>query len=272
MAMGGGSRGSVVQLWSADKGHLMRSLSLCCGHSEWSRGLRGSGHIGHLSPPLRQSSSPSPLRLISNASSSFNSLDQSQSQSHQRVASLDKQRSIRSSSPGIAFSRENVAAMESSNSNSSLRAEEVAEDRRYEQRRPRRSSDEVEREVREGTWLYDREKDCDKGKEGEIEKEREREETERGLDRGWEGNENECEVEADSDVVEREREGDTVDALNRSDVDCGRDETTFSHSSRDRCVDPELELIADSMVFSTRYDEKYGILAAASAAGITLWT
>ena len=58
------------------------------------------------------------------------------------------------------------------------------------------------------------------------------------------------------------------DKININDEDNGKDKNNDDVGA---LYDPQLLLLTSSPVFSTHYDDRCGILAAASAAGITLW-
>jgi hypothetical protein len=240
---GGVDEGCAVKLWSADSGHLIKSLSLRCGFQ----------------------SSSSPSLSFSNSFSQSLSLSQSGAQLHQKSSA------VRDSSPGIAFSRENDRDRDRDREvlvdTMSTSAEEKRTDMR-ERVRPRRGSDEVEREVRESNWLNDNEmigdRDRERDTEGECDRDRNRD---RGSGSGGDRDNSDSERERDRDT-DRDREGGQRRGRDR---EIEREGERDRERDRDVCRDPQLEVIASSPVFSTRYDERYGIIAAASAAGISLW-
>jgi hypothetical protein len=232
---GGVDEGCAVKLWSADSGHLIKSLSLRCGYQNTS------------SPSLSFSSSFSQSLSLSNSGAHL----------------LQRSSAVRDSSPGIAFSRENDRDRDREGALDTMSTS--AEEKRTDMReRPRRGSDEVEREVRESNWLNDGEimRDRESDREGERDRDRGRD---RGSDSG--GDRDYSDSERDR---ERDREGGQYRGRDR-DGERDRDKEREKEREREVCRDPQLEIIASSPVFSTRYDERYGIIAAASAAGISLW-
>jgi hypothetical protein len=227
---GGVDEGCAVKLWSADSGHLVKSLSLRCGYQSSS------------SPSHRFSSSFSQSLSLSNSGPHL----------------LQRSPAVRDSSPGIAFSRENDRDRDRDREGAVDTMSTSAEEKRTDIKvRPRGVSDEVEREVRESNWLNDGEVIRDR-EEGERDRDRDRD-RDRGSDSG-----------GDRDYSDSERERDREGGQYRGrDRDGERDRD--KEREREVCRDPQLEVIASSPVFSTRYDDRYGVIAAASAAGISLW-
>jgi hypothetical protein len=262
-----------VQLWNAESGIIMRSLSLCCGRPVQSTDVRTLHTLNklqdsfnsHISYPLERTVSSVQYRAMSSSklqqrhgvlSEEMNEkdIDRDKDKDKDDVKDKDTDYNVRynSSGPGIAFPklydvdthtdctdtyRTYRAASDPTNDRISVQSPDMINSNKYDEEYNKNNNND---------------EDVDNNNGDDIDNELYRKKKYENIEDRNDGND----------------QYDTV-------KDKNEDDTNVPHVPYVQHTyvqyDPQLLLLASSPVFSTHYDDRCGVLGAASAAGITLW-
>jgi hypothetical protein len=263
-----------VQLWNAESGIIMRSLSLCCGRPVQSTDVRTlhtlnklqDSYNSHTSYPSERTVSSVQYRAMSSSklqqrhgvlSEEMNEKDIDKDKDDVKDKDIDFKVRYNSSGPGpgIAFPklydvdtntdctdkyRTYRALSDPTNDRISVQSPDMINSNKYD--------DEYNRSNKNN----DNDEDIDDNNNDDIDNELYRKKK-------------------FGNMEERNDDNDQYNIVKGKD----EDDTNVPHVPYVQHThvqyDPQLLLLASSPVFSTHYDDRCGVLGAASAAGITLW-
>ena len=235
-----GGTGNGVQLWNAESGNIIRSLSVCCGRP--------------VQPPKTR-----PLHILNKLHNSFNShqsypLDRTVSSLQYRAFSSSRQQ------------QQGIFGEDMKENDIDGDEDDMKEkDADYTVKHgitgiafPKQYDHDTHTDPRDATTDSNgRTQGSDMVNSNEYEHEHNQ----------YKNNEDDDNNDNSDDIYHTKKYDDVEERNDDNVEEFAKDKNDVDKHTHD----PQLLLLATSPFFSTRYDERCGILAAASAAGITLW-
>lgn len=268
----GAGVGNGVQLWNAESGIIMRSLSLCCGGPVQSTDVRTLHTLNklqdsfnsHISYPSERTVPSVQYRSMSSSklqqrhgvlSEEMNEKDIDTDKDDVKDRNTDYNVRYNSSGPGIAFPKlyDVDTHTDCADTYRTYRAaSDATNDRILVQSPIMINSSKYDDEYNRSSKNNDNDEDIDNNNNDDIDSELYRKKKH-------------------DNSEERNDDNDQYNIVK----DKNEDDTNVPHVPHAQQTyvqyDPQLVLLASSPVFSTHYDDRCGVLGAASAAGITLW-